>query len=83
MRVQRPNLAHMRVAPPAKGPCSARASMGNREYDGREDPVLKRRSDDTHGLDVKLSHRATSFQGFLPERNLGWSTTARLGMRGF
>lgn len=55
---------------------SARASLGDREYDGKEALVQKRRSDDTYGLDVKLSHRAISFEGFLPELNLGWSKTA-------
>ena len=73
---------------------SARASLGDREYDGKEALVQKQRKDDTYGLDVKLSHRAISFEGFLPELNLGWSKTsssvvlydrntrtARLGMK--
>ncbi|MDE0176510.1 MAG: surface lipoprotein assembly modifier [Defluviicoccus sp.] len=73
---------------------SARASLGDREYDGKEALVQKQRKDDTYGLDVKLSHRALALEGFLPELNLGWSKTAstvvlydrttrtaRLGMR--
>ena len=73
---------------------AARASLGDREYDGKEALVQKQRKDDTYGLDVRLSHRALALEGFLPELNLGWSRTAssvvlydrtvriaRLGMR--
>lgn len=73
---------------------SARASMGDREYDGEEALVRKQRKDDTYGLDVRLSHRALAFEGFLPQLNFGWSKTvssvvlydrntrvARLGMK--
>ena len=73
---------------------SARASLGDREYDGKEAIVQEQRKDDTYGVDVRLSHRALALEGFLPELNLGWSRTsssivlydrtvrtARLGMR--
>ena len=73
---------------------SARASLGDREYDGKEALVQKQRKDDTYGLDLRLSHRALALEGFLPELILGWSKTAstivlydrtvrtaRLGMR--
>ena len=73
---------------------SARASLGDRDYEGLKALVRKQRKDDTYGLDLKLSHRAVSFEGFLPELILGWSKTAssimlydrttrmaRLGMR--
>ena len=54
---------------------SARATVGDREYEGME-VVQKRRSDDTYAVDVKLSHRALAIEGFLPVLNLGWSRTA-------
>ena len=54
---------------------SARASLGDREYEGME-VVQKRRSDDIYAVDVKLSHRALAIEGFLPVLNLGWSRTA-------
>ena len=73
---------------------SARLTVGDREYDGREPLVWKQRKDDTRGVDLRLSHRAVSFEGFLPELTLGVSKTestvvlyerntrtARLGMR--
>ena len=73
---------------------SARASLGDREYDGKEALVQKQRKDDTWGLDLKLSHRALALEGFLPELNLSYAKTAstvvlydrtvrtaRLGMR--
>ena len=73
---------------------SARASLGDREYEGKEALVQEQRKDDTYGLDLTLSHRAVSFEGFLPELILAWSKTAssivlydrttrtaRLGMR--
>ena len=73
---------------------SARVSLGDREYDGKEALVQKQRSDDTYGAGLKLSHRALAFEGFMPELNLDWSKTAssvvlydrtvrtaRLGMR--
>ena len=73
---------------------SARLTVGDREYDGREALVGKQRKDDTRGVDLRLSHREVSFEGFLPELTLGVSKTestvvlyerntrtARLGMR--
>ena len=55
---------------------SARASLGERQYDGKEALVQKQREDDIYGLNLKLSHRALAFEGFLPELNLGYSKTA-------
>ena len=73
---------------------SARASLGDREYDGKEALVQKQRKDDTYGAGLRLSHRALAFEGFMPELNLDWAKTsssvvlydrivrtARLGMR--
>ena len=54
---------------------AGRTTLGDREYDGKEALVQKPRKDDTYGLDVKLSQRAISFEGVLPELNLGWSKT--------
>ena len=73
---------------------SARASLGDREYEGKEALVQKQRKDDIWGANLRLSHRALALEGFLPVLNLGWSKTtssivlydrnvrtARLGMR--
>jgi len=73
---------------------SVRASLGDREYEGKEALVQERRSDDIYSINGRLSHRALSFEGFLPVLNLGWSRTdssivlhdrtvrtARLGLR--
>ena len=72
---------------------SARASVGDREYEGLE-VVGKRRSDDIYAVDARFSHRALAIEGFLPVLNLGYSRTessvvlydrtartARIGMR--
>ena len=73
---------------------TARASLGERAFDGKEALVQKQRTDDTRSLDLRLSHHAVSFEGFMPELSLGISRTessvvlyerstrtARLGMR--